>query len=176
VLKYKWKKKEQFVALVTDCVIHRRFNLACNRMLKYRIIFFYLTSLIILVIGEGYKFWSSTGHTEISSRIQQVSVSIFAIATRLWTGRSGDEGSIPGRGEGFLSSPQPPDQPWAPPAFHSVDTRGYFPAHKVAKARQAITHLHPALRLGMRGAVPPDPIRHDIESTENLPLPTISQT
>jgi hypothetical protein len=39
VLKYKWKKKEQFVELLRDCVIHSRFNMACNRMLKYRITF-----------------------------------------------------------------------------------------------------------------------------------------
>jgi hypothetical protein len=29
--------KKQFVALLADSVIHRLFNMACNRMLKYRI-------------------------------------------------------------------------------------------------------------------------------------------
>jgi hypothetical protein len=31
------EEKRTIVALLTDCVIHRRFNMACNRMLKYRI-------------------------------------------------------------------------------------------------------------------------------------------
>jgi hypothetical protein len=35
VLKVKVEEKEKFIALLTDCVIHRRFNMACNRMLKY---------------------------------------------------------------------------------------------------------------------------------------------
>jgi hypothetical protein len=85
------------------------------------------TSLIIF--GEESKFWSLTGPTEI------LVFNTFAVATRLRSERSKDQSSISGRGEGFLSSPQPSDRLWGPPVVHPVGARGYFPADKAVEAR-----------------------------------------
>jgi hypothetical protein len=58
------------------------------------------------------------------------------ITTRLWAGLSGFEGSIPGEGWEFFSSPPCPDRLWIPPSLLSngyMGTGGSFLGRKVVR-------------------------------------------
>jgi hypothetical protein len=51
----KWKWKEKIICCITDGLnIHRLFNMACNRMLKYRISLCIVSNPCMLVICEAW--------------------------------------------------------------------------------------------------------------------------